>query len=133
MDEITLHQLLEACNNCEAAFLDAAEKERGGPLQEVYRQYAAEVAKFGLELQGQIERVGGNEKLVRTENEEDVASQSVEWNIDDQLRNALSLYNRALAQQWPTGLNDTLERQFTLFEEAADHLEEAKGQPMPDL
>ena len=122
-----LAQLIRACEDCEAAYFNAAEKESSEELKELYRQYAAEATSFVSELKAGVKQCGGSPKAVEDETEDEVGDDLLDLNLEKQETKTLKLYNHALDLDWPGDFRDVLERHFTILEEAEDHIADVKS------
>src|SRR5437879_4311024 len=108
-----LDQLIETCKNCEAAYLNAIEKESTEELRDLYRQYSAEMIKCREELEIEVKRLGGNLDLLKRDMEEKVSDKLLELDVEREEKHALALYDQALDLEWPGQITEILRRHFT--------------------
>lgn len=128
-----LGRLICASEDLESAYLNAAEEETSEELKELYRQYTAAIAKAVAELKTEVGALGGDAGEIALETEDNPGQTSDgRPDIQDQQSRSLSLYEKALDLPWPGNITETLQRHYTVLQEAEQHLDEVHSMRAPE-
>jgi uncharacterized protein (TIGR02284 family) len=131
----TLRRLFEASKDGDSGYRMAADHARGAELKTLFQGYAEQRARFAAELQGELERLGTQDRKTGTITEtlhqgwtrikaavtggSDKALIAECERAEDATR---ELYEEALRQDLPADVQALVRRQFAAVQEAHDRI-----------